>query len=170
MTQAAQDMKQKEKYDPSDDELRSIINLYEDKVPLKSIGAKFGVNYSTIAHRLIALKVPARRYRETRLTETQIDECISGYRSRKDIIHKPRVSRTAKFVKGVKVAPVKPLQGRFRRHTVHIDEEKPCDHSGCMNKTRGRFCVEHSIKGHRAAKTHLSVGRFGLDAKTARYG
>ena len=161
-------MKPSEKIQPSDDDLRLIINLYEDEVPLASIGAKFGVKLSTISARLTALKVPPRRYRDNRLTESQIDQCISGYRKRAEIVNKPRFS-TAKFIKGVKVAPIKPIQGRFRRHETHLDEVRDCDYSGCMNKTRGRFCVDH-VDEHKAVKTHMSRGRFGLDVNVARYG
>ena len=141
-------MKPSEKIKPSDDDLRLIINLYEDEVPLTSIGAKFGVNYSTISARLTALKVPPRRFRENRLTETQIDQCISGYRSRQGITHKPNFA-VEKFVKGTKVAPITARQGRFRRHTTRLDEVRNCDHSECTNKTRGRFCTSHAIQGHR---------------------
>ena len=159
----------KETYKPTDDDFRLMVNLYEDKVPFTSIGAKFGVNYSTIAHRLIALKVPSRKYRNYKLTDKQIDECIAGYRKRMVTRNVPIFS-TAKFVKGVKVTPVKPMQGRFRRHTTHLDEVRDCDHSGCVNKTRGRFCVEHSIEGHRARPTAPTRGSHFKDANVVRHG
>jgi len=159
----------KETYKPTDDDFRLMVNLYEDKVPLTSIGAKFGVNYSTIQARLTALKVPPRKYRDYKLTDKQIDECIAGYRSRKDIVHEPRFS-TAKFVKGVKVAPVKPMQGRYRRHTTHLDEVRDCDQSGCMNKTRGRFCADHALKNHRAKPTAPTRGSHFKDANVVRFG
>ena len=162
-------MKPSEKFKPTDDDFRLIINLYENEVPLTDIGEKFGVNYSTISHRLIALKVPPRRYRDNRLTESQIDKCISGYRSRQGITHKPNFA-VEKFVKGIKVAPITARQGRFRRHETHLDEVRDCDHSGCINKTRGRFCVDHAVEGHRARPTAPTRGSHFRDVNAARYG
>jgi len=159
------------KFKPTYADLRQIINLYEDRVKLSSIGAMYGVAGSTISCRMKMMGVPTRRSRATdaRLTDIEIEKHISDYRNRSTGQKKPRFS-TAKFVKGVKVAPVTPKQGRFRRHDVQLEGVRDCDHQGCMNKTRGKFCVDHALENHRARPTAPTRGSHFKDVNVVRHG
>ena len=90
-------------FDPSDDDLKSMVIQYQDNVYLKDIGKQFGVNASAISHRMCCLKVPKKNLR-IKLLESEIDELIKEFRNKQD--NKPNYS-VKKYVRGMAVTKVK---------------------------------------------------------------
>ena len=134
----------------------------EDKklVKLKNLGRansfiaiEFGRSVKSIENRITVIGAGVRK----------------GSNSERASQRKKGDGNTVPFKRGMKVNPVMALN-RVGPDKLHLEGVRDCDHSGCLNQTRGRYCVDHALEGHRAVPTHIARGRAGLDDNVARYG